>query len=258
MVLVAEGLGTDDPRRGNIVGHPRHRGGGGDVRHVSIYILQLEPSPVDVTQQRIVMSEAEDRHAHRGGLDTLAGMSRGTVFRVAAGAEYAFERIGRELSGYYLLGFEPEEGDRDGKGHGLKVQVARRNVSVRLRDRVVIPLPDSGRARRGGAQRLAAQPLPRHRPRGAGRDLRHARQRRRKVRVLTAAEVGEARGGVTVGFVLEDKKGKVVGERRAARCATAPQELVTIASTVVVDPGVYTLRLAARDRRAGGGASCTR
>ena len=246
MVLVAEGLGTDDPRRGN-VSDVRDIATAASASGTSIYILQLEPSPVDVTQARIVMSEAEDRRVHRDGLETLAGMSRGTVFRVATGAEYAFERIGRELSGYYLLGFEPEEGDRDGKGHGLKVQVARRNVSVRIRDRIVIPLPDSGRADEEAlsaslhspflATDLVVRVASYAMPDGAAK----------KVRVLTSTEVGDARGGVTVGFVLEDKKGKVVGSG-VQRAAASPRDVVTIASAVVVDPGVYTLRLAARDR----------
>jgi VWFA-related protein len=246
MVLVAEGLGTDDPRRGN-TSDIREISAAAGASGTSIYILQLEPSPVDVTQQRIVMSEAEDRTAHRGGLETLAGMSRGTVFRVAAGAEYAFERIGRELSGYYLLGFEPEEGDRDGKGHGLKVQVARRNVSVRIRDRVVIPLPDSGRADEEAISASLRSPF-------LATDLvvRVASfampdKAARKVRVLTTAEVGDARGGVTLGFVMEDKKGKVVGSG-VQRAPASPRDVVTIASQVVVDTGVYTLRLAARDR----------
>jgi VWFA-related protein len=246
LVLVAEGLGTEDIKRGNI-SDIRDLATAAANAHVSIYILQLDPSPVDVTQQRIIASEGEDRNAHRNGLDVLAGMSRGTVFRVVAGADYAFERIGRELSGYYLLGFEPEEGDRDGKGHGLKVQVARRGVSVRLRDRVIIPVPDTGR---GDVEALSASlrspflatDLP-------VRVATYALPDRatRKVRVLAAAEVGEARGGVVVAFVLEDGKGKVAGSG-VQRTGDSSKEFVTLTSSAVVDAGTYTLRLAARDR----------
>ncbi len=246
MVLVAEGLGTDDPRREN-ASDIRDIAVAASASGTSIYILQLQPSTVDVTQQRIVMSESEDRNVHRSGLDTLAGMSRGTVFRVAAGAEYAFERIGRELSGYYLLGFEPEEGDRDGKGHGLKVQVARRNVSVRLRDRVVIPLPDSGRADEEALSASLRSPF-------LATDLvvrvaTYAMPDRagKRVRVLSTAEVSEARGGVTLGYLLEDKKGKVVSSG-VQRAPDSPRGVLTIVSTMLVDPGTYTLRLAARDR----------
>ncbi len=246
LVLVAEGLGTGDIRRGSTA-EIREIAAAAAAANASIYILQLDPSTVDITQQRIIVGESEDRNAHREGLDTLAGMSRGTVFRVAAGAEYAFERIGRELSGYYLLGFEPEEGDRDGRGHGLKVEVARRGVSVRLRDRVVIPLPDSGRSDEAALSASLRSPfvateLP-------VRVATYALSDRatRRVRILTVAEVGESRGGVTVGFVLEDAKGKVVGSGMQ-RLPDSSKDVVTLASTSVVDPGAYTLRLAARDR----------
>jgi VWFA-related protein len=246
MILVAEGLGTDDARKGD-VSEIRDIAAAAAASGTSIYILQLDPSPIDVTQSRIVASESEDRNVHRSGLDTLAGMSRGTVFRIAAGAEYAFERIGRELSGYYLLGFEPEEGDRDGQGHGVKVQVARRSVSVRIRDRIVIPVADTGRADEEALAaslrspflatdlvvRVASYALPDH---GT-----------KRVRVLASTEVAEARGGVTAAFVLADKKGKVVGSG-VQRIGDSPRDLLRFTSAMVVDPGVYTLRVAARDR----------
>ena len=37
------------------------------------------------------------------------------MFRVIANPDFAFARVASELSGYYLLGFEPEAGDRDGR-----------------------------------------------------------------------------------------------------------------------------------------------
>jgi VWFA-related protein len=246
MILVAEGLGTEDARRTDVT-EIRDIANAAASSGTSIYILQLDPSPIDASQQRIVASEPEDRHVHRGGLDTLAGMSRGTVFRIATGAEYAFERIGRELSGYYLLGFEPEEGDRDGRGHGVKVDVARRNVSVRIRERIVIPLADTGRADEEALTasirspflatdlvvRVASYALP-----DAGT---------KRVRILASTEVAEARGGIAAAFVLEDKKGKVVGSG-LSRIPDSSRDIVRFSSAMVVDPGVYTLRLAVRDR----------
>jgi hypothetical protein len=174
-------------------------------------------------------------------------MSRGTVFRIAAGAEYAFERIGRELSGYYLLGFEPEEGDRDGQGHGVKVQVARRNVSVRIRERIVIPVADTGRADQEALAASLRSPFLATDlvVRVATYALPEAEAKR--VRVIASTEVGEARGGITAAFVLEDKKGKVVGSG-VQRLPQSPRDLVRFSSAMVVDPGVYTLRLAVRDR----------
>src|SRR5262249_55426896 len=81
MVLVAEGLGTDDARRAD-ASEIRDIADAAAASGTSIYILQLEPSPIDVTQSRIIASEPEDKNVHRSGLETLAGMSRGTVLRV--------------------------------------------------------------------------------------------------------------------------------------------------------------------------------
>ena len=49
------------------------------------------------------------------------------------------KRILRELSGYYLIGVEPDERDRDGRPHRLNVSVGRAGVTVRSRREFVLP-----------------------------------------------------------------------------------------------------------------------
>ena len=68
--------------------------------------------------------------------DALAGRSRGTLFRVAANPEYAFERVRNEISSHYMLGVEPVERDRDGRAHQIRVEVRRKGVEVRARRQV--------------------------------------------------------------------------------------------------------------------------
>jgi hypothetical protein len=59
---------------------------------------------------------------------------------VTSGAgEYAFDRVLRETSAYYLLGVEPADSDRDGRTHTLKVKVNLDDATVRNRTVVVIP-----------------------------------------------------------------------------------------------------------------------
>src|SRR4030095_11125137 len=54
----------------------------------------------------------------------------------------AFVRLATELSGYYLLSFEPEPGDRDAKSHKIKIEVPRRsNLQVRARSDYTIDAP---------------------------------------------------------------------------------------------------------------------
>jgi tetratricopeptide (TPR) repeat protein len=67
-------------------------------------------------------------------LETLAGMTGGASFRVDVGAESAFERLSRELAGYYRLGVERDTADLDGKARRMKVQVARGGLTVRARE----------------------------------------------------------------------------------------------------------------------------
>ena len=55
------------------------------------------------------------------------------------GGDFAFDRVLRETSGYYLLGVEPADVDRDGQPRELRVKVDRRGVTVRNRQWVVIP-----------------------------------------------------------------------------------------------------------------------
>ena len=82
------------------------------------------------------------------GLEQLAGQTRGTHDAPStASAQIAFDRLGRELSGYYLLGFEPTDADRTGKERRIKVQVKPRGLTVRARPTFVIR-DDRGRPRR--------------------------------------------------------------------------------------------------------------
>ena len=42
----------------------------------------------------------------------------GALFKVQVGSgEYAFDRVLREISAYYMLGVEPADEDRDGRPH---------------------------------------------------------------------------------------------------------------------------------------------
>ena len=63
------------------------------------------------------------------------------MFTVAMKADPAFARIDSELSGYYLLGVEADPSTRDGKPHGIKVDVDRPGVTVRSRRQLIANRP---------------------------------------------------------------------------------------------------------------------
>ena len=75
-------------------------------------------------------------------LERISGASGGTMFEVVqGGGEFAFDRILKETSAYYLLGVEPTDADRDGRPREMAVKVKDlpRGATVRARSWVVVP-----------------------------------------------------------------------------------------------------------------------
>lgn len=92
----------------------------------------------------------------------LAGMTGGLAITPASG-EVGFDRLGRELSASYLIAFEPEPGDRDGKIHPIDVRVRGRGVGSMVRARRSFKMDP-------GAPVLAAAPTPAAAPEPAPAD----------------------------------------------------------------------------------------
>jgi VWFA-related protein len=90
-------------------------------------------------------------------LDVFSGTAGGALMRVLAGnGDQAFDRVLTELSGYYLLGVEPAESDRDGRTHQIQVKVTQRDATVRGRAWVVVPTRAAATA---AATAAAAAPI---------------------------------------------------------------------------------------------------
>jgi len=112
--------------------------------NTALYVLHVDRSFLDMysadTGRADSFTTSRDTNVTRSWLDEFSSSSGGTLFRVTSGAgEYAFDRVLRETSAYYLLGVEPAEADRDGRTHNLKVKVNQRGSTVRNRTVVVIP-----------------------------------------------------------------------------------------------------------------------
>jgi VWFA-related protein len=83
---------------------------------------------------------ARDRALASNWLNDFSNAAGGRLIYVPTGSsDFAFDRVLRETSAYYLLGVEPAAADRDGQPRQLRVKVHRRGVSVRSRQWVVIP-----------------------------------------------------------------------------------------------------------------------
>jgi VWFA-related protein len=100
----------------------------------TMFTLFVPNTMSSASRRTISSTPANDQYLHAWPLETLASMTGGGSFRAEVGADSVFERLGRELSGYYRLGVEKDPSDADGKGRRLKVQVSRSSVTVRARE----------------------------------------------------------------------------------------------------------------------------
>jgi VWFA-related protein len=226
---------------------------------VAFYAVLIDESLPDASMADAVGLSLEDAGLASRDLYRLAGLTRGQVFR-SSGSAGPYERIAREIGGFYLVGFEAEARDTDGKNHTIRVQVRRRGITVRERRELpLVPTPSSQpRPAREELAELVRSPrvatdLPLHVATYALRDP-HAPQ---KIRLLVSALVGDESGaGTSVGFAVVRADGRVVGQ--SSQEIPKPKDPVAGAApylaAVSVDPGEYTLRLAAVDGRGRAGS----
>lgn len=109
---------------------------------VLVYTLHLNTSFLDAFSPQagsVSQTLMRETNVYARGLDLFNGSAGGTLMEVNAGPDFAIERMMRETSAYYLLGVQPEQADRDGRGHAINVRVNQRDSSVRNRRYVVIP-----------------------------------------------------------------------------------------------------------------------
>lgn len=211
------------------------------------------------------------------GLEQLADQTRGTLSQISAGSgANVFERLGRELSGYYLLGFEPTDADRTGRERKIRVQVRRRDLTVRARPTFVIrdTARAAGQTSPAPAREASAAPTPMDQIKqllGAPLPVRGLPIRvasftatnagDSRVRVVISAEVGDPASAPAewpVGLLVIDGNDKVVASSLAPTTLSPadPREESRrlLLTSVLVDPGEYTLRLAAMDEEGHAGS----
>jgi VWFA-related protein len=219
---------------------------------VSLYGIVLDDTfaDIDTSQRRASPTRMDDRQLRLDGLHVLTGLARGAAYEVAAGADSAFDRVSRELTGYYLVAFEPLPTERDGKKHDISVKVRRSGVEVRARREFTVN-PASTAARTD--EDLLAESL---------RDPLLATERRMRVatyslpdpqsanvRLLISAGLGLGSDDLavrSVAFKVTDSKGAVVASRVDKAPERSDQDHRYL-GTVVVPPGTYTLKIAGVD-----------
>ena len=134
IVVLSEGM-VADPRRVDLAKVASEA----QAARVTIYALHLEVPTFEAAQDRVSPTFVRDLQVRGDGLARIAGAARGAVFRLVGTDPRPFERIARELSGYYLLAFEPLELERDGRAHRIQVSLARGGGELRARPGFTLP-----------------------------------------------------------------------------------------------------------------------
>ena len=190
------------------------------------------------------------------GMESLAGVTRGTLLHVTPSDHEAFRRVVRETAGYYLVAFEPEPGERNGLSHRLDISVARPDVTVRVRPRLVIPKPATGKTEpsRTPQAMLRDGRMYRDLPmRAAAFASASASPDDGRLKIVAVAEPLDQLAAIaSAAFGLIDSRGQLVAQWTANE-----RELgrVPVASAGLAAPGAYRLRVAAVDALGRRGAA---
>jgi VWFA-related protein len=143
MVVLSAGIPTGDRSGGRLYmrSDAMQLGKDAQMAGILLYTLHLNTAFLDAfspdapSAQQTVMRETA---VYARGLDMFNGYAGGTFFEVNTGANFAIDRLVREMSAHYLLGVQVEEADRDGRPHLIQVKANQKDTSVRNRASVVI------------------------------------------------------------------------------------------------------------------------
>jgi VWFA-related protein len=131
IILISGGWPMDEREQNSLLGTVADDAA---AARATVFTMIVPGSTSSANLRRASITPANDHWIQSWPLETLASMTGGGSFRVDVGAESAFERMSRELGGYYRLGIERDATDADGKSRRMKVQVARGSTTVRARE----------------------------------------------------------------------------------------------------------------------------
>ena len=255
LVWISQGLLITDPIQG-LTGIARLAA----ASRTTVNVVMVDAPLTAAAVAQMPASPREDRRLREEGLETLAGMTRGALYRAYQNPDRVFQRLEEELSGYYVLGIEALPTDRDGERHAIAVSVGRRGATLRARHEFRFT-PQAQVADESVQERLmrmlrspfATAELPLRLASYAYRDAAGSRQ----VQLVIATEIDGDRNEPTdlsMAYSLLDREGTVVlsgTERTTATPVETPNgPVLNIAWSLLVEPGSYALRLAVVD---GGG-----
>ena len=205
IVLVSEGL-VAEPQLFDLSA----LGAAAHAAHVTIYVLKLETAMLDSSTSELSPTVNADVNLRADGLSRLAGTARGAMFKLVGADPRPFQRIVSEISGHYLLAFEPVAADRANGLRRLDVKARGADI-VRARPSFAIPAAPKPETTETELVRLLRDPrtiteLPvrvgtysYRLPEGEG------------FKTIIAAETGRDQD-VTFGFVIVNRSSRVIAD----------------------------------------------
>lgn len=229
---------------------------------VTLHVVQPAPPVAEMTARGFPSDPVSDTQLNLEGLEQMAARTRGAFHRAVSTGEAIFDQIGREISGYYLLGIEPSDDDRRKPRRRVDVKVRRPGLTVRARSMFALNNRSAALAVDPPARLKQMLEAP---VQVKGVPLRITTRiisgDGNQVRVLIAGEVGEAtdqRARYHVGLIAIDGNG-VVKSRSAAATVLVParrgvQSPSLFTTSLLLEPGDYSVRLAVVDESGRSGS----
>src|SRR5262245_21573839 len=213
----------------------------------TIFSIYVPTSTFSADRRLMTSTPLADSYLHSGPLETLAAMTGGGSFRAEVGAEAAFERLGRETSGFYRVAVERDPSDADGKDRHMKVQVTRSGTTVRAREVFDVHTYEDRdwAARLGSAMEgpVTATEISLRVTNYVSPDFENPS----KLRLLISGEATRVQAGdATVRVLISDLLGKKVagGDMPLTH---ANEDMLPFSTNVYVAPGTYLVRVAVMD-----------
>lgn len=254
IVFVSEGLVETRDNRNEFAALGR----AADRSRVRMFVIQLNQPIYDIQSRKAPADAAGDIGRELAGLENVAGVTGGELFRPSGRVDSAMDEIDRATSAYYLVGFEPADKERDGKYHRIELSLARKDLRIKARSGFEIGRPDAAAANDAKKNPAAARltnilhddirdyrDLPLRAAAFTFRDDSGA------MKVVIVAETLGTGTMTSAAFALINERGGQGAEWTADAADLAASPVVAAAA---VQPGRYRVRVAAADALGRSGA----
>jgi VWFA-related protein len=104
-----------------------------DTSRVRMFVIQLNTPIYDINTRKAPANATGDIALELAGLQNVAGVTGGEIFRPSGRVDSAMDQIDRATSAYYLVGFEPNDKERDGKYHKIELSLVRKDLRIKSR-----------------------------------------------------------------------------------------------------------------------------